>query len=345
MTKCYIIAEAGVNHNGSEKLALEMIDVASESGADAIKFQTFKAINLASKYSQTADYQKNNTNEVSQLSMLKKLEISERLHLKLFEKCKALNIEFLSTPFDSDSAKFLIDLGMNKIKIASGEITNLPFIEELSKFNVPMILSTGMSSLEEVKDAVFTIKNMRIKNKFSEPLSHILTLLHCTSNYPTKLQDLNLRAIQTLSSELQIPVGYSDHSEGIKVASLAVAMGARVIEKHFTLDKNMDGPDHRASLSPEELFQMIKEIRETEVIMGDGAKLPKLSEIPIRELVRRSVVLVSHKIIGETLDFEDLKILRPGNGIPPSEIQKVVGKKVIKDVKKGSILRWSDLSK
>jgi len=345
MSKCYVIAEAGVNHNGSERLAIQMIDWASASVADAVRFQTFKAKELASIYTNITDYQKNNTNEKNQFSMLEKLEISKGLHIKLFDKCNDLNIEFLSTPFDIDSAKFLIDLGMKKIKIPSGEITNLPFIEKLSEFNIPMILSTGMSSLEEVKDVVKTIQKIRKINKFTDSLSQVLTILHCTSNYPAKYQDVNLKAMHTLSSEFKVPVGYSDHTKGIKVASLAVAMGAKVIEKHFTLDKNMDGPDHQASLDPKELFKMIEEIRETEECLGSGVKLPRSSEIPIRDLVRRSVALAKDKNIGETLELGDLKILRPGDGIPPVDLQKVAGKIIIKDLKKGCILRWSDLSK
>ena len=340
----FIIAEAGVNHNGSEKLALELINAASQSGADAIKFQTFNTKKLVSIYAETADYQKKNTNESNQFSMLNKLELSKETHIKIFEKCQELNIEFLSTPFDIESAVFLVNLGMKKIKIPSGEITNLSFIKELASFNLPIILSTGMSSIDEVKDAVSTIKKMREIKNFSHPLDEMLTILHCTSNYPTKYEDVNLKAIQTLEEKFSMPVGYSDHTLGIDVASLAVVMGAKIIEKHFTLDKSMLGPDHKASLNPEELCLMIKKIKETEVCLGDGIKEAQKNEIPIKELVRRSVALKLDKKKGETLNSEDLILLRPGNGISPIELKKVFGKKIKKDTLKGTILCWSDIN-
>jgi N,N'-diacetyllegionaminate synthase len=343
MNNCYIIAEAGVNHNGSEAAGIELIEVAKRSGADAIKFQTFKAKNLASFYSDTAYYQKINTKESNQYSMLKKLEISKKMHIKFFNKCKDLNIDFLSTPFDLDSANFLISLGMKKLKISSGEITNLPFIQDLAKLNIPIILSTGMSSMEEVKIAVSVIKNTRDENKLKRPLSEVLTILHCTSNYPAEFKDINLNAMKSMSDSLSIPVGYSDHSKGILVSSLAVAMGARVIEKHFTLDKKMDGPDHKASLTPDELSNMITQIRETEKCLGDGIKIAKKSEISTRDLVRRSVALLNDKNKGEVLNLKDLTVLRPGNGIPPVELKNIVGKKIIKSLKKGQILTKKDI--
>lgn len=340
----YIIAEAGVNHNGSEELSLEMISVASKSGANAIKFQTFDTNKLVSKDAKSAAYQIKSTNEPNQFSLLKKLELSRESLLKIFEKCQDLNIEFLSTPFDLDSAGFLVELGMKKIKIPSGEITNLTFIRELASFNLPMILSTGMSSIAEVHDAVSEIKKLRKLKKFRQPLHDVLTILHCTSNYPTKHEDVNLKAIRTLESEFSIPVGYSDHTPGIDVSPLAVAIGAKVIEKHFTLDKNMIGPDHKASLNPEELSLMIKKIKETEICLGNGIKEPRNSEIAIKEIVRRSVALKLDKKKGETLKAEDLILLRPGIGISPAELKKVFGKKINKDTSKGTILFWDDLT-
>ena len=208
MSKCYIIAEAGVNHNGSDELALQLVEAAAKSGADAVKFQTFKAENLVSKEAKTAEYQKLQTGESNQFNMLKKLEISEELHIKLIAKCEQLNIEFLSTPFDFGLAKYLLDLGMKRIKIPSGELTNIPFIKKLAGFDVPMILSTGMSSLQEVKDAVDSIRRVRQDQNFDRPLSEMLTVLHCTSNYPAKYEDINLNAMQTMLDELAIPIGY-----------------------------------------------------------------------------------------------------------------------------------------
>jgi N,N'-diacetyllegionaminate synthase len=340
----YIIAEAGVNHNGSEKLSLEMVSLASKAGADAIKFQTFDTNKLVSKDAKSATYQLKSSNEPNQFSMLKKLELPRESLLKIFEKCQDLNIEFLSTPFDIDLAHFLVELGMKKIKIPSGEITNLTFIRELASFNLPIILSTGMSSIAEVHDAVSEIKKLRKIKKFNQPLDEMLTILHCTSNYPAKYEDVNLKAIQTLKSEFSIPVGYSDHTPGTDVAPLAVAIGAKVIEKHFTLDKSMIGPDHKASINPEELCLMIKKIKETEICLGNGIKEPRNSELAIKEIVTRSVGLKVDKKKGATLKAEDLILLRPGSGISPAELKKVFGKKINKDSSRGTILFWDDIS-
>ena len=343
MKKCYVVAEAGVNHNGSDELALKLVGEAANAGADAVKFQTFTASKLVSKDAVTAEYQQRQAGERSQFEMLEKLQMSEELHIKLIQECERLGIEFLSTPFDIEAAEFLLKLGMKKIKIASGELTNIPLIKQLAKFDVPMILSTGMSSLEEVRDAVNAIAHTRQELGFDEPLNDMLTVLHCTSNYPARLQDVNLKAMQTMKDELLLPVGYSDHTEGIFVSVCAVAMGAMLIEKHFTLDKNMSGPDHKASLSPGELKQMVREIRCIEICLGDGVKVPRASELPIRELVRRSVVLKVNKCAGEVIGLDDLILLRPGGGIPPVDMQRVVGKRVLIDCKSEAILQWSDL--
>ena len=343
MSKCYIIAEAGVNHNGSDELALQLVEAAAKSGADAVKFQTFKTENLVSQEAKTAEYQKLQTGEDSQFNMLKKLEISEELHIKLIDQCKQSGIEFLSTPFDVESAKFLLDLGMKKIKVSSGELTNIPFIKELANYDMPMIVSTGMSTLAEIKDAVEAIQNAREIKQFKRPLSEMLTILHCTSNYPAKYKDINLRAIQTIENEFNIPVGYSDHTEGVFVSVSAVVMGATIVEKHFTLDKDMPGPDHQASLDPEELKEMVDQIRSIEWCLGDGIKAPTKSELPVRELVRRSVVLVLDKKAGEVLKLSDLSLLRPGNGIAPIDIEKIVGMKLLSDCKSNTTIQWSDL--
>lgn len=344
MNECYIIAEAGVNHNGSDELAIKLVKVAAEAGADAIKFQTFKAESLVSQEARTAEYQKLQTGEDSQFSMLKKLEISEKLHIKLIDQCKQSGIEFLSTPFDVESAKFLLDLGMKKIKVPSGELTNIPFIKELANYDMPMIVSTGMSTLAEVKDAVEAIQNIREIKQFKRPLSEMLTILHCTSNYPAKYKDINLRAMQTIENEFNTPVGYSDHTEGVFVSVSAVVMGATLIEKHFTLDKDMLGPDHKASLNPEEFKEMVKQIRDVEQCLGSGIKAPMENELPVRALVRRSVVLTSDKKANEVLELEDLILLRPGHGVAPVDMKKVVGKKLLVDYKSGSTLQWCDLA-
>ena len=344
MNSCYVIAEAGVNHNGSEKIAIELIRVAAEAGADAVKFQTFKAKNLVSKTAQTAKYQRLQTGENNQFSMLEKLEISKDFHIKLVNQCRQLGIEFLSTPFDIDSAKFLLDLGMKKIKISSGEITNIPFIKQLASLNKPLILSTGMSSLMEVSVAIDAIKVTRENNGFNEPLERCLTVLHCTSNYPANYEDVNLKAMETMRKEFSVPVGYSDHTEGIFVAVSAVAMGSVLIEKHFTLDKALKGPDHKASLDIAELSEMIRQIREINKCLGDGAKVPKDNELHVRDVVRRSIMLNIDRPAGYVLKEEDFLILRPGTGISPSEIKQLVGRSLRKNFSNGIPIQWSDVN-
>jgi len=344
MEKTFVIAEAGVNHNGSEELALQLVETAAKAGADAVKFQTFKAETLVSKSAATAEYQKQQTGSDDQYSMLKKLELTEPMHQKLIEHCRRYDIEFMSTAFDIDAARFLIGLGMEKLKIPSGELTNLPFIRDLAAFNKPMILSTGMSSLDEVKEAVTAVQEEREERGFSEPLEDMLTILHCTSNYPARVEDVNLKAMQTMACELNLPVGYSDHTDGIHVSVASVAMGAKVIEKHFTLDRDMPGPDHQASLEPDDLELMIKQIRQIEACLGDGQKAPRPSELPVRELVRRSVTLVNDKAAGEAIQAEDLVLLRPGTGIPPKHLNDVIGKHLKSSLEAGTVLTWPDLN-
>jgi N-acetylneuraminate synthase len=341
--RCFIIAEAGVNHNGSEKLAFQLIDAAVESGADAIKFQTFKAEKLVSKGASTAEYQKKQTGNDDQFSMIKELELPESLYPNLIEYCNQYNIEFMSTPFDIESAHLLIGLGMKKLKVPSGELTNLPFLESLALLDIPLILSTGMSTLEEVKDAVKRIKLVREINNFRAPLSDMLTILHCTSNYPTNYSDVNLKAMETMASALSLPVGYSDHTDGITVSIAAVAMGGCLIEKHFTLNKALPGPDHKASLEPQQLKSMVEQIRQIEMCLGDGVKTPRPSELPVRDLVRRSILLAVDKTQGDILKSSDLVFLRPGTGIPPSKLHAVEGKILNKSKSAGSLLEWQDL--
>ncbi|NOX08656.1 MAG: N-acetylneuraminate synthase [Gammaproteobacteria bacterium] len=339
----FIIAEAGVNHNGSEDLALQLIDVAVEQGADAIKFQSFKADLLVKKGTSTAAYQQQQTGNNDQHAMLQQLEMSEAMHNRIIAHCHACDIEFMSTPFDLDSADFLIERGMSRIKLPSGELTNIPFLERLAAYDKELILSTGMADLAEVKAAVSAIDNVRNRSGFIQPLEDILTVLHCTSNYPASLGDVNLRAMQTMAKELGLPVGYSDHTDGILVAVAAVAMGAVVIEKHFTLDKTLAGPDHKASLESDELGMMIQQIRQIETCMGDGMKEARPSELAVRDVVRRSIVLACDKQVGDLLSDEDLVLLRPGTGIAPGEIRNVIGRRIKVDKAAGSLLQWGDL--
>lgn len=341
--KTFFIAEAGVNHNGSDELALQLVETAKKCGADAVKFQTFSADKLVQKGAEKAEYQKNATGSGDQYSMLKKLEMSEELHFKLVKRCEELNIEFMSTPFDEEAADFLVNIGMEHIKVPSGEITNHPFLSFLAKKNLPIILSTGMATLDEISDAVNVIKSVRDKNGFTAPLESVLTILHCTSNYPAALEDVNLRAMNTIHKTFGLPVGYSDHTAGITVSVAAVAMGATVIEKHFTLDRNLPGPDQKASLEPDELSALISQIRDVEKALGSSIKQPNASELPIRALVRRSITLVNDVNLGQTITADDVKLLRPGNGLPPADLPKVIGRKLNRNIEAGSTLQWSDL--
>ncbi|WP_027859012.1 N-acetylneuraminate synthase [Marinobacterium jannaschii] len=344
MNRCYVIAEAGVNHNGSLDMALELVEVAAASGADAIKFQTFRADKLVAKGTKTAEYQQRQTGDLDQYAMLKRLELSEEAHRVLFERCKALDIEFMSTPFDEAAAAFLVELGMEIIKVPSGELTNLPFIRYLAAFDKQLIVSTGMASLEEVRDAVDAIVSVRQELGLSADLQDKLVILHCTSNYPALDQDVNLSAMQTIEKATGLPVGYSDHTEGALIAVAAVACGARVIEKHFTLDRSLPGPDHQASLEPKELTALLTDIRRIEDSMGNGLKEPRDSELPVRDLVRRSVTLVSDVTAGQIISNEDICLKRPGTGIAPKYIQDVVGKRACRDLQAGSQPAGKDLA-
>ncbi len=341
--ECFVIAEAGVNHNGSDDLAFQLVDVAAEAGADAVKFQSFRAESLTKPGAEKAEYQKDKTGEGDQLSMLKKLELSTEMHHRLKEHCQKAGIEFLSTPFDEETADFLVEMGIKRFKVPSGELTNLVMMKHLASQNLPMIISTGMGTLEEIQDAVETIRNTREGLNFEEPLESMLTLLHCTSNYPAALSDINLRAMQTMQHEFQLPVGYSDHSEGLLVPVMAVAMGACVIEKHFTLDRSMPGPDHAASVEPKELKTMVDNIRATTQALGSPKKTPTPSELPIRDLVRKSVTLKHALSVGQSIKEDDLLLLRPGTGILPRDIEKVLTKKAAHDLPQWHTLQWSDL--
>ena len=338
--KTFIIAEAGVNHNGDFDTAIKLIDVAADAGADAVKFQTFNADKIASISTPKAKYQSENmkTNE-SQLEMLKRFELSIEVWKELFSYCKKKNIIFMSTPFDEESADMLNDLGLSIFKIPSGEITNKPLIKHIAGKNKPVILSTGMSYLGEVEKAINWIYEVwdKLNNRPQ------LTLLHCVSNYPASVEDVNLLAMKTMETAFGLPVGYSDHTMGIEIPVAAVAMGAKVIEKHFTLDRNMDGPDHKASLEPDELKAMVKAIRSVESSLGDGIKRAANSERDTRDIARRSLVAIRNIKNGQTITSDDITIKRPGIGIPPEFREVVIGMVAGKDLRTDSIIRWEDL--
>lgn len=339
----FIIAEAGVNHNGDKDLALQLIETAKRCGADAVKFQTFSADKLVRPGAEKAEYQKRETDGGDQHAMLKALEMSEVLHRKLFARCAELGIEFMSTPFDEDAANFLIELGMRRIKIPSGEITNEPFLKFLAAKDLPLIMSTGMATLAEIQRAVEVIAAARDRAGYLAPLADILTILHCTSNYPAQCRDVNLRAMQTIANQTHLPVGYSDHTLGLAVSTAAVALGGVVIEKHFTLDRELMGPDHKTSLTPEELSQLVRQIRDVEDALGSSIKQPSPSELPIRALVRRSVTVVKPIRAGALIQQDDVALLRPGGGIAPGEMAIVIGKTAAHDLPANTTLQWSDI--
>jgi N,N'-diacetyllegionaminate synthase len=321
----FIIAEAGVNHNGSIELACQLIDVAVESSADAIKFQTFKTENLVSKNAQKAEYQKQTTGESeSQFDMIKKLELDIDAHKKLIKYCNDHNIMFLSTPFDHDSIDLLNELGLKIFKIPSGEITNLPYLRHIGSLGKQVVLSTGMSNLGEVGDAL----NILINAGTSKDN---ITVLHANTMYPTPMEDVNLNAMLTIQKEFGVAIGYSDHTLGIEVDIAAVAMGASCIEKHFTLDKTMEGPDHKASLEPEELKAMVGAIRNIEKALGSSKKNPSPSESVNIEVVRKSIIANQNIKKGDLLTDQNIAVKRPGGGISPMQWDEVMGTAASKD--------------
>lgn len=328
-----IIAEAGVNHNGNLSMAKRMVDVAAKAGADYIKFQTFRADELVTTKAPKAAYQKKNTkNKENQYQMLKKLELSQKNHFLLKKYCKKKNITFLSSAFGIESFNFLIKLGLKTIKIPSGEINNLPFLKHIGKFRKKLVISTGMATLREIKKAVEILVKLGTSKKN-------LTLLHCNTDYPTSFSDVNLKAMTTIKEQCNAKVGYSDHSLGTIVPICAVALGAEVIEKHFTLNKNLSGPDHKSSLEPHELSNMIKDIRKTEKILGNGLKKPSLSELKNIKIVRKSIVAKIDIKKGDIFSKKNLITKRPGNGISPMYWDKLVGKKSTRKFKKDDLIR------
>ena len=334
LLKCdqvFIIAEAGVNHNGDKDLAFRLVDEAKKAGADAVKFQTFIASSVVSKNAVMADYQKKNIGtEMTQLDMIQKFAISFSDFLAIKNYCDRLDIQFLSSPFDFESVDFL-DSIVSLFKIGSGEITNYPFLKYVAQKGKPIILSTGMCNLGEVEKAVSVIQQEGNKN---------LSLLHCTTNYPCSYSEVNLRAMITLREAFKLSVGYSDHTVGIEVPIAAVAMGARIVEKHFTIDQNLPGPDHKASLIPTELKEMVLAIRNIEVALGDGIKKPNKSEFEVMNVARKSLIASRDLKAGHILDVSDFSIKRPGNGIKPEMLEIIIGKRLIKDVEEDELLTW-----
>jgi N,N'-diacetyllegionaminate synthase len=331
--KTLIIVEAGVNHNGSIELAQKMIDAAVEAGADAIKFQTFKAEKVVSRYAPKAEYQKKTTTDgESQLEMIKKLELDAAAHQTLIDYCKKRNIQFLSTPFDFESIDLLDELGLDIFKIPSGEITNLPYLRKIGVLRKKIVLSTGMATLGDIEDVLDVLME-------AGTVRENMTVLHCNTEYPTPMEDVNLRAMLTIRSTFPgVQVGYSDHTLGIEVPIAAVAMGATVIEKHFTLDRNMEGPDHKASLEPDELKAMVKAIRNIEKALGSGIKQPSPSELKNKPIARKSIVAARDIKEGEEFTEENLTTKRPGTGISPMRWDEMIGRTAGKNYKTDEII-------
>jgi N-acetylneuraminate synthase len=326
----FVIAEAGVNHNGDLKLARALIDVAVEAGADAVKFQTFRAERLATPDAPKAEYQVQTTgNAEAQFEMLRRLELSADAHRELQAYCHERGIIFLSTPFDEEAVDLLDELGVAAFKISSGDLTNSPLLEHVASKGKPVILSTGMSELSELIEAVSVLNTAGCENP---------VLLHCVSNYPADPAEVNLRAMQTMRSAFDVPVGFSDHTQGIDVALAAVALGACVIEKHFTLDRTMPGPDHRASLEPTELRELVRSIRRVETALGNGRKVPTASELETAKVARRSLVAARDIPAGATLERDMVMMRRPGTGMSPAMLNTLLDRRTVRPIAAGTIL-------
>jgi N-acetylneuraminate synthase len=326
----FVIAEAGVNHNGDLKLARALIDVAVEAGADAVKFQTFRAERLATPDAPKAEYQVQTTgNAEAQFEMLRRLELSADAHRELQAYCHERGIIFLSTPFDEEAVDLLDELGLPAFKISSGDLTNSPLLEHVASKGKPVILSTGMSELSELIEAVSVLNTAGCENP---------VLLHCVSNYPADPAEVNLRAMQTMRSAFDVPVGFSDHTQGIDVALAAVALGACVIEKHFTLDRTMPGPDHRASLEPTGLRELVRSIRRVETALGNGRKVPTASELETAKVARRSLVAARDIPAGATLERDMVMMRRPGTGMSPAMLNTLLDRRTVRPIAAGTIL-------
>lgn len=325
MSKVLIIAEAGVNHNGNIDLAMKLVEQAASAGADIIKFQTFTADNIVSRFASKAEYQKKLTSDSeSQYEMLKRLELSYEQHIELISHCKKHNIQFLSSAFDLSSVDLLDKLGIQIYKIPSGEITNIPYLRKIGKLNKDVILSTGMAYLMEIEIALHELV-------LSGTDRNRITILHCNTEYPTPMKDVNLNSLLTIQNAFKLPVGYSDHTEGIEIPIAAVAMGAAVIEKHFTLDRNMEGPDHKASIDPSVFANMVTAIRNVEAALGDGLKRPSESEKKNINIARKSIISKTNILKGEIFTQDNICIKRPGNGISPLFWDFMLGKKAKRD--------------
>jgi N-acetylneuraminate synthase len=359
MSKIYIIAEAGVNHNGSVEMAKQLIDVALDAGADAVKFQTFKTDKNISKKAPKAEYQVTLTGEgETQYEMVKKLELDEAAHHEMADYAKKQGIKFLSTAFDIGSVDLLTSLGIDVLKIPSGEVTNAPLMLKIAGKNLPIIISTGMCTLGDIEQALgvvafgyLNMKNPSVENfknayysvEGQKIIKEKVTLLHCTTEYPAPFEDVNLKAMLTLKEAFGLPVGYSDHTKGINVSIAAAAMGAVVIEKHFTLDKNLPGPDHQASLEPQELKAMVSGIREVEKALGSSQKIVSPSEKKNVDIARRSLVAMSDIKKGETFNEDNLGFMRPGTGISPMHFWELNGKQAMLDYKKEDFIRFEEI--
>lgn len=323
--KTLIIAEAGVNHNGDLALACQLVDVAAEAGADLVKFQTFSADRLVTTYARKADYQNLTTDTgESQHAMIRRLELTHNMHEALIAHCKSRGIQFFSTGFDPESIDLLVELGLDRLKIPSGEITNLPYLRHVGRYRMPVILSTGMATLGEIEAALEVLE-------WAGTVREQMTVLHCNTEYPTPMADVNLRAMLTIRDAFGVEVGYSDHTSGIEVAVAAVALGATVIEKHFTLNRNLPGPDHKSSLEPAELRAMITAIRNIEQALGDGIKRPSPSETKNKPIARKSLVAACAIRAGEFFSETNLAVKRPGTGLSPMRWDEVLGHKASRD--------------
>ncbi len=328
----YIIAEIGVNHNGSLDKALACIDAAVECGVDAVKFQTFKSEKLVTKQAQKANYQfVNSDKNENQLEMLKKLELKFEDFKIIKSYCEKNNVDFLSTPFDDESSEFLNSIEIDAFKIGSGDMNNIPFLSKINQYQRPVLLSTGMSTMEEIKEPLAVLNDCKV------------VLLHCTSDYPAPLSDINLNVIPAMQAVYKQTVGYSDHTKGIEVAIAAVALGAKVIEKHFTLDRDLPGPDHKASLEPDDFTRLVKGIRNIELALGDGEKRCMPSEMNTKAVARKSLVMEVNKYAGEIINESDIAIKRPGTGIEPKYYYDFIGKVLKRDISEDEQLDWKDI--
>jgi N-acetylneuraminate synthase len=334
MNPTLVIAEAGVNHNGDLQLAFQLVEAAAQAGADVVKFQTFQAQELATEQADKAAYQKETTGEAeNQLAMLQKLELTSEQHLQLIDHCRACGIDFLSTAFDPVSIDLLASLKLKCWKIPSGEITNLPYLRKVGSLKQPVILSTGMAHLGEIEAAIDVLEQ-------AGTTRNQITVLHCTTEYPAPLDEVNLRAMQTIAQSFGVAVGYSDHTEGIAVPIAAAAMGATVIEKHLTLDRTMEGPDHRASLEPDQFASMVQGIRAIERALGDGIKRPTASELENLPIVRKSLVAAREIHVGETFSAENITTKRPGTGILPMHWDALIGRNASRSYAPDELIEW-----